>query len=164
MFSFQNRICFFLISFMVTILGGCSFGRTIYITGLDSKVFDNLKSYSQPSLANRWLATLVTSNGRVVIELADLKNRKRIFLPGINTLDSEPISVSISANGDKLAFLRKRNDLVELILYRRRTGSLQRLRLNSNGVPSRVTVDGSGRVLAVQVFRNGKSEIDLIRL
>ena len=52
----------------------------------------------------------------------------------------------------------------ELVLYRRNAAALQRLPLDPPGVPRSVSLDGSGRLLAVQVSRNGRWDVDLIRL
>ena len=85
-------------------------------------------------------------------------------MPGINQTDSQPISVSISANGDRLAFVRQRADKTELFIYRRNFGSLQRIELNPKGIPRRVSLDSSGRVLAVQISREGRWDVEIIRL
>ena len=50
------------------------------------------------------------------------------------------------------------------MLYRRNVGATQRLPLDPPGVPRSVSLDGSGRRLAVEVSRNGSWDVDLIRL
>ena len=50
------------------------------------------------------------------------------------------------------------------MLYRRNVGATQRLPLDPPGVPRSVSLDGAGRRLAVQVSRNGRWDVDLIRL
>ena len=117
-----------------------------------------------PSLGNRWLASIASRNGRERIELVDLRNGQPVPLPGINQSDSQPISVSVSGDGKRIALIRSRDGRTELMLYRRGVGVLQRLPVEPAGVPREVSLDGSGRLLAVQVSRKGRWDVDLIRL
>ena len=55
-------------------------------------------------------------------------------------------------------------DKTELLIYRRNVGTLQRIELSPKGIPRRVSLDSSGRVLAVQVSRSGKWDVEVIRL
>ena len=112
----------------------------------------------------RWLASLGQRNGRERVELIDLRSRNPVPLPGLNRADAQPISVSISADGQRLAVVQQREDRTELVLYRLNVGATQRLPLDPPGVPRSVSLDGSGRRLAVQVSRNGRWDVDLIRL
>ena len=112
----------------------------------------------------KWLVYLTNLQGKDKIEMIDIRSRKRIPLPGINRADSQPISVSVSANGQRLAFVRQRDDQTELLIYRRKVGSLQQIELNPKGIPRRVSLDNSGRVLAVQVSRDGIWDVEVIRL
>lgn len=115
-------------------------------------------------MGNRWLASIASRNGRERVELVDLRNGQPVPLPGINQADAQPISVSVSADGNRIALIRSRNGRTELMLYRRGVGLLQRLPVEPAGVPREVSLDGSGRLLAVQVSRQGKWDVDLIRL
>ena len=117
-----------------------------------------------PSMGNRWLASIASRNGRERVELVDLRNGQPVPLPGINQADAQPISVSVSADGNRIALIRSREGRTELALYRRSVGILQRLPLEPAGVPREVSLDGSGRLLAVQVSRQGRWDVDLIRL
>ena len=117
-----------------------------------------------PSLGNRWLASIASRNGRERIELVDLRNGQPVPLPGINQSDSQPISVSVSGDGKRIALIRSRDGRTELMLYPRGVGVLQRLPVEPAGVPREVSLDGSGRLLAVQVSRKGRWDVDLIRL
>ncbi len=117
-----------------------------------------------PSMGNRWLASIASRNGRERIELVDLRNGQPVPLPGINQADAQPISVSVSADGNRIALIRSRDGRTELMLYRRGVGILQRLPVEPAGVPREVSLDGSGRLLAVQVSRKGRWDVDLIRL
>ena len=115
-------------------------------------------------MGNRWLASIASRNGRERVELVDLRNGQPVPLPGINQSDSQPISVSVSGDGKRIALIRSRDGRTELMLYRRGVGVLQRLPVEPAGVPREVSLDGSGRLLAVQVSRKGLWDVDLIRL
>ena len=132
--------------------------------GISSGLQRNSDSRRWPSLGNRWLASIASRNGRERIELVDLRNGQPVPLPGINQSDSQPISVSVSGDGKRIALIRSRDGRTELMLYRRGVGVLQRLPVEPAGVPREVSLDGSGRLLAVQVSRKGLWDVDLIRL
>ena len=70
----------------------------------------------------------------------------------------------MSGDGQRIALIRQREERTELMLYRRSVGALQRLPINPPGVPRSVSLDGNGRLLAVQVSRRGRWDVDLIRL
>ena len=74
------------------------------------------------------------------------------------------MSVSVSGNGKRIAFVRTREGRTELMLYRRDAAGLQRLPIEPSGVPREVSLDGEGRRLAVQVRRQGRWDVDVIRL
>jgi len=132
--------------------------------GLNETLFQSSTSYREPSLGTKWIVALVNYQGKDKIEMIDIRSRKRVPLPGLNRADSLPISVSLSANGERLAFIRQRADQTELLIYRRRVGTLQRIELIPKGIPRRVSLDSSGKVLAVQVSREGKWDVEVIRL
>jgi len=145
-------------------LSGCIRSDMRPMHGFNNLLFRSSNSFREPSLGNQWLVALANYQGKDKIEMIDIQSRKRVPLPGINRADSQPISVSISANGERLALVRQRSDKTELLIYRRKVGSLQRIELNPKGIPRRVSLDSSGRVLAVQVSREGKWDIEVIRL
>ena len=132
--------------------------------GISSALQRSADSRRWPSMGNRWLASIASRNGRERVELGDLRNGQPVPLPGINQADAQPISVSVSADGNRIALIRSREGRTELTLYRRGVGILQRLPLEPAGVPREVSLDGSGRLLAVQVSRQGRWDVDLIRL
>ena len=132
--------------------------------GISSALQRSSDSRRWPSMGNRWLASIASRNGRERIELVDLRNGQPVPLPGINQSDSQPISVSVSGDGKRIALIRSRDGRTELMLYRRGVGVLQRLPVEPAGVPREVSLDGSGRLLAVQVSRKGRWDVDLIRL
>ena len=115
-------------------------------------------------MGNRWLASIASRNGRERVELVDLRNGQPVPLPGLNQADAQPISISVSADGNRIALIRSRDGRTELMRYRRGVGILQRLPVEPAGVPREVSLDGSGRLLAVQVSRQGRWDVDLIRL
>lgn len=150
--------------FSLVLMTGCSSPRPTPRPDLNGLLRQSVNSRRDPSLGGRWLASLGQRNGRERVELIDLRSRSPVPLPGLNRADAQPISVSVSADGQRLAVVQQREDLTELVLYRRNVGATQRLPLDPPGVPRSVSLNGSGRRLAVQVSRNGRWDVDLIRL
>jgi len=145
-------------------LMGCGHSGLRPQPGINSALQRSADSRRWPSMGNRWLASIASRNGRERVELVDLRNGQPVPLPGINQADAQPISVSVSADGDRIALIRSRDGRTELTLYRRGVGILQRLPVEPAGVPREVSLDGTGRLLAVQVSRKGRWDVDLIRL
>ncbi|MFL0769881.1 MAG: TolB family protein [Prochlorococcus sp.] len=146
-------------------LTGCGQGSVKPIHGLNRALRQSASSQRAPQLGQDWLVTLASQRGREKIELLNLRNGRRpVPLPGLNRADAQPISVSVSADGERLALIRQRENQTELLLYRRSTGLVQRLEINPRGVPRHVSISGNGRTLAVQVSRDGRWDVDLIRL
>ena len=143
---------------------GCSGPRPKPIPELNGLLRQAVSGRREPSLSQRWLASLSRRQGRERVELIDLNAGRPVPLPGLNRNDAQPISVAVSADGRRLAVVRQRGGRTELVLYRRTTESLQPLPLDPPGVPRAVSLDAEGRQLAVQVSRNGRWEVDLIRL
>ena len=150
--------------FSLVLVSGCSSPRPTPRPDLNGLLRQSVNSRRDPSLGGRWLASLGQRNGRERVELIDLRSRSPVPLPGLNRADAQPISVSVSADGQRLAVVQLREDRTELVLYRRNVWATQRLPLDPPGVPRSVSLDGSGRRLAVQVSRNGRWDVDLIRL
>lgn len=146
------------------LLLGCNGPRPKPLPDLNGLLRQNAGSRREPALAQRWLASLSLRNGREQVELIDLGARQPVPLPGLNRADAQPISVSVSADGTRLAVVQQRDERTELVLYRRSVGTVQRLPLEPPGVPRAVSLNGDGRRLAVQVSRGGRWEVDLIRL
>ena len=143
---------------------GCAGPRPKPIPELNGVLRQNTSSRREPSLSQRWIASLSQRGGRERVELVDLSSRRPVPLPGLNRADAQPISVSVSADGERLAVVQQRDARTELVLYRRSVGTVQRLPLEPPGVPRSVSLNGNGRRLAVQVSRNGRWDVDLIRL
>ena len=150
--------------FSLVLMTGCSSPRPTPRPDLNGLLRQSVNSRRGPSLGGRWLVSLGQRNGRERVELIDLRSRSPVPLPGLNRADAQPISVSVSADGQRLAVVQQREDRTELVLYRRNVGATQLLPLDPPGVPRSVSLDGSGRRLAVQVSRNGRWDVDLIRL
>ena len=150
--------------FFLLLLGGCSLTQIRPIRGFNESILQFSRSHSEPSLGREWLVSLVNSQGKDKIEMIHIPSRTKVPLPGINRADSQPISVSVSANGQKVALVRQRADKTEVLIYRRNLGTLQLIELIPRGIPRRVSLDNSGRILAVQVSRGGKWDVEVIRL
>ncbi len=145
-------------------LVSCSSGEMRSIYEINSLFSRSAQTFRDPRLMNQYMVFLTGFEGKEKIELIDLRTRRKIPLPGLNSSDSQPISVTMSTNAERIAFVRQRLDQTELLIYRKNSRSLQRLKINPKGIPRRVAFDGSGKVLAVEISRNGSWEIDLIRL
>ena len=143
---------------------GCGGPRPKPIPELNGLLRQSASGRREPVLSQRWIASLSQRGGRERVELIDLNSRRPVPLPGLNRADALPISVSLSADGERLAVVQQREERTELVLYRRSVGTLQRLPLEPPGVPRAVSLNGTGRRLAVQVSRGGRWDIDLIRL
>ena len=148
----------------LVLVTGCSSPRPTPRPDLNGMLRQSMNSRRDPSLGGRWLASLGQRNGRERVELIDLRDRSPVPLPGLNRADAQPISVSVSADGTRLAVVQQRDERTELVLYRRNVGTVQRLPLEPPGVPRAVSLNADGRRLAVQVSRGGRWEVDLIRL
>ena len=149
---------------VLLLLAGCSSDRPRPRPALNGLLRQSVSSRRDPSLGQIWLASLGKRGGRERIELIDLRNRRPVPLPGLNRADAQPISLSVSGDGARIAVVQQRDDRTELFLYRRNAAALQRIPLDPPGVPRSVSLDGSGRLLAVEVSRNGRWDVDLIRL
>ena len=143
---------------------GCAGPRPKPIPELNGFLRQSVSGRREPVLSQRWLVSLSQRGGRERVELIDLNSRRPVPLPGLNRADALPISVSLSADGERLAVVQQREERTELVLYRRSVGTLLRVPLEPPGVPRAVSLNGNGRRLAVQVSRGGRWDIDLIRL
>lgn len=151
-------------------LGGCLGAMPVPLAGLNRQL-EQAGSNRDPALAGRWLAVihggagaLTGGDGRERVLLLDLERQQPVPLPGLNRPDAQPLSVSLAANGERLALVRHLEGRTELVLYRRPVQSLQPIPITPPGVPVRVQMRADGRELAVQVSRNGLWQVDLIQL
>ncbi len=145
-------------------LSSCTNASMQPLPEINNTILKSSTNNREPSLGIKWLASLALYNGKERIELTNLLSRTRVPLPGLNSQDSQPISVSLSADGQRLALIRQRGNRTELLLYRRNFGTLQLLEINPAGIPKKVSIDATGKLLAVQVSRDGYWEVDLLRL
>ena len=102
--------------------------------------------------------------GRDQVELVDVERQRPVPLPGLNRPDAQPLSVSVSAAGDRLAVVRQIEGRTELLVYRRDLMSSQPIPMEPAGVPRRATLRADGREIAVEVSRRGLAQVDLITL
>ena len=151
-------------SLLCFVVLGCSQNGIRPMTRVGASLRRSAESRRLPSMGQRWLASLASRNGRERVELIDLNNNTPVPLTGINQADSQTISLSVSGDGQRIALVRQREERTELMLYRRTASALQRLPINPPGVPRSVSLNGNGRLLAVQVSRKGRWDVDLIRL
>ena len=74
------------------------------------------------------------------------------------------MSVSVSGDGERVPSSAPGTDAQSSCSIGAACGSLQRLELEPAGVPRQVSLDGNGKDLAVQVSRDGRWGVDVIRL
>ena len=151
-------------SLLCFVVLGCSQNGIRPMSRVGASLRRSAESRRLPSMGQRWLASLASRNGRERVELIDLNNDTPVPLTGINQADSQTISLSVSGDGQRIALVRQREERTELMLYRRTATALQRLPINPPGVPRSVSLNGNGQLLAVQVSRKGRWDVDLIRL
>ncbi len=156
----------FRVSFLCLFLsvGGCFRGDMRPVRSFNESLEQIYPSQREPSMGKEWLVSLVNSQGKDKIEMIHIPTRRKVPLPGLNRADSQPISVSVSGDGERLALIRQRYDQTELMIYRRSVGTLKRIELSPKGIPRRVSLDNSGQILAVQVSRDGRWIVEVIRL
>ena len=117
-----------------------------------------------PDLAKFWDALLAGRQGRLQVQLLDLRRGLPVPLPGLNRPDSQPISVAVDQQGERLAVVRQRDGRTELVLHRRSMMASQTLPIEPAGVPRGVSLSADGRLLAVEVSRGGIWQVDLLEL
>ena len=160
----MRKRCITTASLLCFVVLGCSQNGIRPMSRVGASLRRSAESRRLPSMGQRWLASLASRNGRERVELIDLNNDTPVPLAGINQADSQTISLSVSGDGQRIALVRQREERTELMLYRRTASALQRLPINPPGVPRSVSLNGNGRLLAVQVSRKGRWDVDLIRL
>lgn len=142
-------------------LGGCSDTMPRPLGDLD-RLLDQAGSQQEPALAGRWLALIGSRDGRDQVQLIDIENRRPVPLPGLNRPDAQPLSVGVEAAGQKLAVVRQIGGDTELVVYRRGLMSTEVVAMQPAGVPRRLQLSADGRLLAVEVSRGGRWQVDLI--
>jgi Tol biopolymer transport system component len=146
---------------LAVLLSGCLGPGPMPMQGLNRRLAQQ-GSQREPSLSGRWLALIANRQGRDRVELVDVEQQRPVPLPGLNRPDALPLSVSVSADGSRLAVVRQREGRTELVLHRRAVMSSEPIRMEPEGVPRRATLRADGRELAVEVSRGGLAQVDLI--
>jgi len=144
-------------------LVGCMDGMPVPMGALDRQV-EQAGVSRAPALAGRWLALIGSRGGRNQVVLVDVERQAPVPLPGLNRPDALPLSVAVDASGERLAVVRQIGGRTELVLHRRSFMSNERIPMDPAGVPRRVSLRADGRELAVEVSRDGRWQVDLIRI
>jgi hypothetical protein len=146
---------------LVFLLSGCLGPGPRPMAGLN-RGLARQGSQREPSLSGRWLALIANRQGRDGVELLDVERQRPVPLPGLNRPDALPLSVSVSADGDRLAVVRQVEGRTELVLHRRSLMSSEAIPIVPAGVPRRAALRADGREIAVEVSRGGVAQVDLI--
>jgi hypothetical protein len=146
---------------LVLSLSGCFGPGPVPMVGLN-RMLAQQGSRREPSLSGRWLALIANRQGRDQVELVDVERGLPVPLPGLNRPDALPLSVSVSAEGDRLVVVRQVGGRTELVLHRRTSMSSEPIPMVPAGVPRRAALRADGREIAVEVSRNGVVQVDLI--
>jgi hypothetical protein len=141
-----------------------AFGALRPLGGLNRQLEQMAGSSSEPVLAGPWLALIARRNGRSQVQLIDVNRGTPVPLPGLNRPDAQPLAVAVDGVGERLLVVRQLEGRTELILHRRSLQAQQPIGLAPAGVPKRLSLSGDGRLAAVEVGRDGFSQIDLISL
>jgi len=152
------------IFFIILFVSSCSSKELIPLRSVNNSLRQSSLSHNSSTLSNNLLGTIAKREDRQIIELINIRNRKRLSLVELNRSYSKPISISISNDGEILVAVVKRNEETLLLLYRRKTGLVKRLIISPTGTPQKVSLNSKGNILAVQVNRSGRWDIDLIEI
>jgi hypothetical protein len=144
-------------------LVGCMGGMPVPMGALDRQL-EQAGISRAPALAGRWLALIGSRGGRNQVVLVDVEWQAPVPLQGLNRPDALPLSVAVDSSGERLAVVRQLGGRTELVLHRRSWMSSERIPMAPAGVPRRVALRADGRELAVEVSRNGRWQVDLIRI
>ena len=145
------------------LLAGCLGDQLRPLPGLNQRLAQ-LGSSHAPALTGRWLALIAGPPGRQQVQLIDLDRGLPVPLVGLNRPDSQPLSVAVDQQGERLAVVRQRDGRTELLLHRRSLMASQTLPIEPAGVPRGVSLSADGRLLAVEVSRGGLWQVDLLEL
>lgn len=145
------------------LLGGCLGDQLRPLPGLNQRLAQ-LGSSHEPALSGRWLALIGGQQGRQQVQLIDLERGLPVPLIGLNRPDSQPLSVAVDQEGERLVVVRQRDDRTELVLHRRSLMASERLPIEPAGVPRQISLSADGHLLAVEVSRGGLWQVDLLEL
>jgi hypothetical protein len=146
---------------LLLLLSGCMGPGPQPMGGLN-RMLDQQGSQREPSLSGRWLALIANRQGRDRVELVDVERQRPVPLPGLNRPDALPLSVSVSADGERLAVVRQVEGRTELVLHQRGLMASATIPMVPAGVPRRAALRADGREIVVEVSRGGLVQVDLI--
>lgn len=162
--DWRSRAAALMLLALGAILGGCMADQPRPLDGINRQLEASGSGNRAPSLSGRWLALITSRGNREVIDLVDLESGRPVPMAGLNRPDAEPLAVSVDGSGRRLALIRQRDGGTELVLHRLDVGASEPIAITPAGVPEQVALSADGRILAVQVSRQGYSQIDLITL
>jgi len=142
---------------------GCMGGMPVPMGALDRQL-EQAGASRAPALSGRWLALIGSRGGRDQVLLVDVEGQRPVPLPGLNRPDAFPLSVAVDSSGERLAVVRQIGGRTELVLHRRSFRSTEPIPMDPAGVPRRIALRADGRELAVEVSRDGRWQVDLIRI
>ena len=145
------------------LLSGCFGGNLRPLPGLNQRLAQ-LGASHDPQLSGRWLVLIAGRQGRQQVQLLDLERGLPVPLPGLNRADSQPISVAVDQQGERLVVVRQRDDRTELVLHRRSLMASEAIPIEPAGIPRGTNLSADGRLLAVEVSRGGLWQVDLLQL
>ena len=102
---------------LIIVLSGCDAKRIKPIFTLDSYFNTSLLDYQTPKLLQNYLISIINFENNSRIQLIDIKRKKIIPLPAINTFNYQPINVSASLNAKKIVFIGKGSKDYKLFIY-----------------------------------------------
>ena len=89
------------------LLAGCIGPSLRPLVGLNQRL-GQLGSSQAPAMGGNWLALIAGNQGRAQVQLIDLERGLPVPLPGLNRPDSQPLSVAVDQQGERLAVVRQR--------------------------------------------------------
>ena len=151
---------------LVLALQGCSATpwlarRSAGPTGLLGEQMDR----QDPALSGngQWLASLVSREGTPEVLLQEQPSGRMLPLPQLERLQPHR-SPSLSWNGRYLALLVQQGDRAQPVLLDRLNGQLRRLITPPGLEPERLSLSPDGQRLALQLVKQGRSEVQLFDL
>ena len=119
----------------------------------------------QPSLSGdgRVLATVLERGGRDTVILQRQPGGQRLPMQQLKRHQPHA-SPSLSRNGRYLAVVIQRGNRRLAVIADRATGRVHQLTLPGGREPRSLSLDPSGRRIAVELVRNGRSQVELLDL
>ena len=143
---------------------GCNSKKTRPLYGLDLILNSNNFQIIDLSLVKDYIVFISDYSDKKRIQLFDLNKKKIVFLPNLNPVRLDPISVSLSGGARKIAFINTYDNENQVFIHNRKTGVNRRIYLSQKDIPFKVSLSAAGNTLAVEVMRNGIRKINIIKL